>query len=86
MAPEPRKKMPPVVGGEVSTTATKLAQRIEFEGVPQPETIAELIVRVIRTNDDKARSGLRGVLSLYKLMPERSPVVKLIEKVMKHAV
>lgn len=78
----PRKKMPPSVGGEVGTTATKLAQRSEFDGVPQPETVAELIVRVVKTNNDKARSGLRGVLSAYRNMPERRRLVAMIEKVM----
>lgn len=82
MDPAPPKKMPPGVGGEVSTTATKLAQRSEFDGVPQPETVAELIVRVIKRNDQRARSGLRGVLSVYRTMPERRAIVHLIDKVL----
>ena len=78
----PPKKMPPGVGGEVSTTATKFAKDSVFDGVPQPETVAELIVRVVKTNNDKARSGLRGVLQVYRSMPARAPLVKLIDKVL----
>jgi hypothetical protein len=81
--PPPHKKMPPVIGGEVSTTATKLLQRSEFDGVPQPEVVAELLVRLIKNNDDKARSGLRGCLSVYRTIPARAPLVAMIEKVLK---
>ena len=83
--PLPPKKMPPKIGGEVSTTATKLCQNSVFDGVPQPEVVAELVVRVVRHNDDKARSGIRGCISVYKTIPARAKLLDFLQKVLRNA-
>jgi hypothetical protein len=77
------KKMPPSLGGgEVSTTAMKLLKRTEFKKVPQPELIAECVVRVVRNNDSKARSGLRGVINYYTKENRFGSLVQMLRKVM----
>ena len=78
------KKMPPSLGGgEVTATAMKLLQRSEFKNVPQPELIAECVVRVVKRRDEKARSGLRGVINYYRKANRFGSLVKMLEKVMR---
>lgn len=53
-----------------------------WEDVPQPETVIELVRRAAR-GDDKARSGIRGCISVYKTIPARAKVVEFLQFVLK---
>ncbi|MGL4557145.1 MAG: hypothetical protein ACRCV5_06560, partial [Afipia sp.] len=59
----------------------KLLQRSEFEGVPQPELIAECIVRVLKDRDQKARSGLRGAMNYYRVTGSRPAFAAFLKKI-----
>ena len=81
---QPRKKMPPSLGGgEVSATAMKLLQRSEFASVPQPELIAECVVRVVRDGDEDARSGLRATMNFYRSQDRFPKLMSFLKKVAK---
>ena len=82
MAHSSPKKVPPSLGGgEVGSTAMALLNRIEFKGVPQPELIAECVVRVVKQKSDKCRSGLRGVISFYVRERKHPALVEFLRKV-----
>ena len=82
MAHSTPKKMPPSLGGgEVGTTAAKVLNRSEFRGVPQPELIAECVVRVIRDKCAKCRSGLRATMSFYRREKKHPKLIEFLQKV-----
>lgn len=80
--PPQRRKLPPSIGGEVSDTAIKLMQRPEFDNVPRPEWVAECVVRVVKSGNDRARSGLRGALAVSRTIPARRGLVSFLEKIL----
>jgi len=80
----PREMPPSLGGGTVSIQALKLTQREEFKGVPQPDLIAECVVRLITRHDEKARNGLRGVISYYKQANRYGKLVHFLEKIYTH--
>ncbi len=79
---QPQRKMPASLGGEISDEAMQMLKRSIFDGVPQPAIIAECIVRVLKRNDGRARSGLRGVISYYRQANRHGTLVKALEKVL----
>ena len=53
-----------------------------WEGVPQPEKVIDL-VRGASKGDDKAKSGIRGCISVYKTIPARAKVVEFLQFVLR---
>ena len=64
----------------MSTAASKF-----FRGVPNPQPIIDAIIAHERGSElerGRAKSQLKGVISVYKTIPKRAKVVKFLERLL----
>lgn len=56
-----------------------------FKGVPDPQPIIDAIIAHERGSERErglAKSKIKGAISVYKTIPKRAKVVKLLERVL----
>lgn len=76
------KEMPPSMGGGVvGSTAMRLIERSEFQGVEQPEVIAECVVRWVLHRHSGCQRGIMAVTKYYEDQNRHGKLTKFLKKV-----